>query len=308
MLIAVPTLANYLGVRSGANLSNILTITKLLPLLVLIVLGLFRFLHEPQLISPTEFSHPGLGAWLRALLLLIFAYAGFENTLAPSAEIREVRRTVPFALAVGLLICATLYASIQFITVATLGTRLSEYPLAETASALLSHGALLVAIAVMLSTYGWLSGDILASPRIMYAFAENGDAPLFLARTHSTFRTPALAIFMYAALTWVLSVTGTFLWVAAVGGASSLILYSGVCAALIRLRHRYPDAQAFRIPFGTVLAVVAIGISVALVSALDRRQAMLMVATALIATVNWWWAKQRETRASQAVVAAGASS
>ena len=72
-----------------------------------------------------------------------------------------------------------------------------------------------------------ISGDILASPRIVYAFAESGDAPPFLANVNSTFRTPAFAICIYAALTWMLAVSGTFLWVAAVGGASTLILYSG---------------------------------------------------------------------------------
>lgn len=302
-LIAVPTAANYVGVRSGARLSNILTLAKLLPLCVLILLGLLRFSQHPQLISSIEFTRPGTPAWLRALLLLIFAYAGFENTLAPGAEVRDPRRTVPFALIVGLGVCAALYASIQFVTVASIGTRPTEHPLADVADLLLSHGSLFVALAVMISTYGWLSGDILTSPRIVYAFAETGDAPRSLGKIHSSFQTPAFAIIVYAMLTWVLAVTGTFLWVAAVGAASSLILYSGVCAALIRLRHRQPQTDAFRIPFGPVLAVLAIVISLALISALDRRQALLMVITALLASLNWWWARRREVESKQSAEA-----
>jgi len=309
-LIALPAAANYVGVRSGARLSNILTLAKLLPLGILILLGLLRFSQHPQLISSIEFTSPGTAAWLRALLLLIFAYAGFENTLAPGAEVRNPRRTVPFALIVGLLVCAALYASIQFVTVDSIGTRPTEHPLADVADLLLSHGSLFVALAVMISTYGWISGDILTSPRIVYAFAETGDAPRFLGNIHSGFQTPAFAIVVYAILTWVLAVTGTFLWVAAVGGASTLILYSGVCAALIRLRHVEPRAEAFRIPFGPVVAVLAIGISVVLISALDRLQALLMVITAALATANWWWAKRREVhnkQDAQGVVAAGIS-
>jgi APA family basic amino acid/polyamine antiporter len=89
LLIAVPTAANYVGVRSGANLSTTLTIAKLLPLLLLIGLGLARFSQQPQLISAIEFTHPGSAAWLKALLLLIFTYSGFENTLAPGGEVKE---------------------------------------------------------------------------------------------------------------------------------------------------------------------------------------------------------------------------
>jgi basic amino acid/polyamine antiporter, APA family len=310
LLIAAPTAANCIGVRSGARLSNVLTIAKLLPLCVLIVLGLVRFSQHPQIISVVEFTHPGSGAWLRALLLLTFAYSGFENSLAPGAELKDPRRTVPFALIAGVVVCAALYASVQFVTVATIGTKPTEHPLADVADLLLSHGSLFVALGVMISTYGFISGDILTSPRIVYAFAETGDAPSFLGKVHSGFQTPAFAIIVYALLEWVLAVTGTFLWVAAIAGASSLILYSGVCAALIRLRRLEPQAQAFRIPCGRVLAVLAIGISLPLISALDRRQGLLMVATASLASLNWWWAKRRDVekqRATEVLVATGAS-
>lgn len=152
LLIAVPLAANYFGVRSGANLSNALTVAKLLPLVLLIVLGLIHFSKQPKLISAVEFTHPGSAAWLRALLLLTFAYSGFENAMAPGAEVKDPRRTMPFALATGLIVCSIVYALVQFVAVATIGTRPSEYPLADTASVLLSHGGLFVAVAVMIST------------------------------------------------------------------------------------------------------------------------------------------------------------
>src|SRR5205807_4632350 len=103
VLIAIPTTVNYFGVRSGANLSNILTVAKLLPLVLLIVLGLARVIHQPDDIHVIEFTNAGWSAWLNALLLLIFAYGGFEDTLAPSGEVKEPRRTAPFALFSGLV-------------------------------------------------------------------------------------------------------------------------------------------------------------------------------------------------------------
>ena len=296
-VIVIPTVVNYFGVRRGANMSTVLTVAKLLPLVLLIALGLAHFIQQqPQPAAVAEFAKPGMSAWLRALLLLIFAYAGFEFAVAPGGEIENPRRTVPFGLATGLLVCALVYTLIQFVTVATIGASATQHPLADTASVLLRRGgSLFVAIAVMISTYAWISGNIVTAPRIVYAFAANGDAPAFLAKINPRFNTPVLAIAVYAVLMFLLATTGTYLWVAAVGAAALLILYSAVCASLIRLRRMQPEAQALRIPFGPAFAVLSIAISVALISALDRHQVLLIGVTALLATTNWGWAKQRST-------------
>jgi amino acid transporter len=307
-VIIVPTAVNYFGVRRGANLSTVLTVAKLLPLILLIVLGLVHFGNHPQLISVAEFAQPRMSAWMRALLLLIFAYAGFEFAVAPAGEVKDPRRTVPFALATGLAICAALYTMIQFVTVATIGASATAHPLAETASVLLHRGgSLFVAVSVMISTYAWISGNIVTAPRIVYSFASNGDLPDWLAKINPTFNTPAWAIIIYAVLMWLLAATGTYLWVAAVGAAALLILYSGVCASLIRLRRLHPEAQALRIPFGPALAVVSIAVSLALISALNLRQGLLIGVTALIASANWWWAKRQTINEGVSTVAVAAS-
>jgi basic amino acid/polyamine antiporter, APA family len=167
-------------------------------------------------------------------------------------------------------------------------------------------GSLFVAVSVMVSTYAWISGQIVSSPRILYAFAANGDAPSILARINSRFNTPGAAIVVFAGLVWLLAATGTYLWIVAVGAGALLILYCGVCASLIRLRRMQSQASALRIPFGPVLAVISIAISLTLISALDGRQALLIGVTALLATVNWWWAKRHEVKEleSSAAVAA----
>jgi amino acid transporter len=307
-VIIVPTAVNYFGVRRGANLSTVLTVAKLLPLILLIVLGLVHFGNHPQLISVAEFAQPRMSAWMRALLLLIFAYAGFEFAVAPAGEVKDPRRTVPFALATGLAICAALYTMIQFVTVATIGASTTPHPLADTASVLLHRGgSQFVAVSVMISTYAWISGNIVTAPRIVYSFASNGDLPDWLAKINPTFNTPAWAIIIYAVLMWLLAATGTYLWVAAVGAAALLILYSGVCASLIRLRRLQPGAQALRIPFGPALAVVSIAVSLALISALNLRQGLLIGVTALIASANWWWAKRQTINEGVSTVAVAAS-
>src|SRR5207245_8620836 len=138
--------------------------------------------------------------------------------------------------------------------------------------------------------------------------ASGGDFPIVLARLHARFNTPATAIVLYSAVVWLLAVTGTFLWAAALSGGATVVIYGGICAALIRLRQQQPHADALRLPFGRALAFGGILISVTLLTQLRAREALLMGVTVLIATANWWWAKRRsllKLQASQAVIAGG---
>ncbi len=215
-------------------------------------------------------------------------------------EIKEPRRTVPFGLAAGLLVSTIVYALLQFVTVATIGTKATDRPLADVASVLLGNGgAMFVAVAIMISTYGWIAGGLLNAPRVPYAFSEQGDLPSSFRRLHPQYHTPSVAILFYSVLVWILALTGTFLWVAAVIGGSAAVLYAGMCAALIRLRRSNPQAQALRMPWGNTLAVIGILICVLLLSRLQFRQVLLMGVTAVLAAVNWWWAAHRASNASR---------
>jgi amino acid transporter len=300
LLISVPTVANYIGVRSGAALSNLLTLAKLLPLALIIALGIARFGHHIETIKRSEISSPGTASWLSALFILFFAYGGPENALVPAGEVKNPRRTVPFGLLAGLLICAAVYTLIQFVTVATIGTSTTSRPLAETATVLVGQsGRLLVTIGVMISTYGWLSGGLLEVPRLACSLAAEGDAPGFLGKLHPRFKTPAIAIVLYASFIWLLSATGAYLWIAAVGSGALIIIYSAGCAALIRLRRQHPDADALRLPFGQTFALAGIVICFAALTRLHIREALLMGITGLIASANWWWAKRESQRKTQ---------
>ena len=261
--------------------------------------------------TASEITSPGRASWLTAILLLVFSYGGSEHALVPAGEMKEPRRTVPFALLTGLLGCMIVYALLQFVTVAAIGASTTDRPLADTASVLLGRdGEMFVVIAVMMSTYAWLSGAILNLPRLACSLALGGDFPTFLGRLHTRFKTPAAAIVLFSGIVWGLAATGTFLWAAALSGGATVIIYSGMCAALIRLRQRRPHADALRIPFGRTLAVTGILIALALLTQLQAREALLMGITAMIATANWLWAKRREIstpKVSDGVVAAGVS-
>ncbi len=289
LLVTIPTVVNYLGVRQGVNLSVLFTLAKSLPLLLVIGLGVFHALITHH-VGP-ELSTASPGAWPKLLLVLFYAFSGWEDALAPTGEVAQPRRTIPFGLLTGLLICIFVYTLFQLVVFRIIGMSSTERPVVETASALLGNGAgSFVAVAVMLSTYGWLSGAFLNGPRFPVALAEHDDCPASLGRLHPRFRTPSIGILLYGAAVLVLAITGTFLWAIALTAGSLTIFYAITCAALIRLRVSQPHAKAFRIRFGPALAIAGIVISVALLFQLEARQLALMSITALLAAGNWAWA------------------
>jgi amino acid transporter len=288
-------------------LSNLLTVAKLLPLVLLITVGLLQFGQHFTLIHRGEIASPGIGAWLSALLLLIFAYGGSEGAVIPVGEVKDPRRTVPFGLFAGLAASATVYALVQFVTVATIGASNTGSPLADAASVLIGgSGATFVAVALMISAYGRISSTILNTPRLVSSLASERDLPLFLGKLHARFNTPTRAIVLYTAALWILAASGTFLWFAELAAASMIVVYASTCAALIRLRRQRPQAEALRLPFGSAVAVGGSFISLALLSRLQPRQALFMFVTALIAIANWWWAHRHTPRTDRAVAPAAA--
>jgi APA family basic amino acid/polyamine antiporter len=306
LLIAIPAALNYCGVRSGANFSTVMTIAKLSPLALLIVVGITRFAHQLQMIHVSEISSPGPSNWVRAVALLFFTFSGGEDSLIPTGEIREPRRTIPLAVGTGLIGCAAIYMLLQIVIVATVGPNATGAGSVVDAASLLfgTKGAALIAIGIMVSTYGFISGVMLNIPRLVYSLAAEGDLPSNFARIHPRFHTPAVAIVICAFAGWILAVSGTFLFVLAISAGATMVYYSGICASLPRLRKLHPRANAFRIPFGPALSVVAVAISVGMMMGLKRRELLMMCVTALIATANWLWARRHlntETKDESAV-------
>jgi len=292
-LVCVPAVVNYFGARSGAGLSSLLVVAKLLPLVLLIFVGVARFGGRFAAIHISQITAPGIKPWLLVLVLMIFSYTGFEYAIIPSGEMKNPRRAIPFALATSIFLVMVVYTLLQFVTVATIGLSTSARPVAEIASVLLGHpGAILMGIAVLVSTGGFVSSVMLHGPRLAYSMAAQGEFPRLLGRLHPRFRTPDVAIAVYAALVWLLAVTGGFLWAVVVSTAASAIVYAAICGALIQLRRRSPQADALRVPLGRAIAIVGILVSLALLTQLDRKGTIIMCATLVVAGANWWITRQ----------------
>lgn len=302
LLMAVLTWVNYIGVRSGTVLSNLFTVAKLATLGALVTGGLLFLVLKP---NPLLISAPAgpAGKWLHAILLLMFAYGGYETALVPGGEARNPRRDYPFALFVALLTCTFLFTMTQWIVISVVPpSAMTDRPVATAAQVMLGPwGAGIVSIAVMIACYGYLSANMLSFPRMAFALAEQRDVPYVFARIHPKFRTPHVAIVTLAICIWVFSLAGGFQWNLMISSISRLIYYGSVCAALPVLRRRKDVPQAkFSLPLGEVFSVLAVGVSLMLFPKLDHRGLVVVGILALCITLNIIWAARRDKGVSAA--------
>ncbi len=259
------TWVNVIGVRAGARLAVTLTIAKMLPLVFFVVVGVFFM--DWSLLAPMDW--PARGALGEAALLLLFAYAGFENTPAAAGEYSNPRRDVPFALVTMILIVAGTYVAIQIVALGTLpGLASSSSPLAEAAGTFAGPGAvLLLTLGAAISILGNLSNTTLTGPRYLYALAVDGFGPRVLARAHPRFHTPSAAIITQSVLALVLAFTGSFVQLALLSVVARLCTYIGTCASLLILRRRHGDQPGvLQLPGGPLIPLAALAVSLSLLA------------------------------------------
>ena len=265
------------GIRQSAIVVNAFTIAKLTPLVLFIALGL------PHV--SVEALRPDMAAltWTQistAALLLIFAFGGFEVIPVPAGETRDPTRAVPFAMITVLLIVAVVMTLVHIVAIGTLPTlAASRTPLADSAAVFLgAAGALLMTAGAAISMTGNNIGQALSGSRNLFALAEQSDLPRAVAHVHPRFRTPDVAIVATCLVTLVLALSGSFAALALLSAITRLLVYAGTCASVLALRRQ--GRAPFTIPFGPVIPVVALVLSVAILYGASRPQ-LQMGASAL---------------------------
>jgi amino acid transporter len=297
ILIGFLAFVNYRGVKSGATVSNVFTVAKLVPLFSFAILGgIFLLQRHPAMraVTPGGTTVP-LRNWLEGVLVIMFAYGGFEGAVVPMAEAKNPRRDAPFALGTALVTVALLFCAIQYVVVAALPmAAATDRPLAVAARQMWGPpGAMLITLGALISVYGYLSAQMLNTPRLIFALGERGDAPSIFSRIHPRFRTPHVSIFFFAASVWCLAALGNFKWNVLISSAGRLFAYGLVCAALPVLRRKYPDAAAYRLPAGNFFAGLGIIFMLVLASRMRLGEWIVILVTMAIAFLNWLWARNR---------------
>jgi amino acid transporter len=291
---------NYRGVGAGTVMSNVTAVAKLAALGLVCVAGVAWLMIHPA--APAGPATAGADKWLKAMLLLFFAYGGYEAALNPMGEARNPRADVAFALFTALVIVTVIYSVLQWVVVALLADPAhSQRPIADAVRVMFGEGgAALISVGALISVYGYVSGNMLTTPRGIFAPACQGDFPAVLAAVHSRWRTPYVSILVFAVVLWGFSQFASFSWNVTLSAVTRVVYYAGICAAVPVLRRRQPGADAFRVPGGLLLPVVGITICIVLLTRVDFGQSVLVLATVAVALLNWALVRERGGAPAQA--------
>jgi amino acid transporter len=257
LVVAALAFINLLGIRQAAIVSNIFTVGKLVPIIIFIAAGLF-FLNP----AAYEFGpRPTTGAFSQSVLLLVYAFTGFEMATIPAGEVRDPQRNLPRALLIAILVVAILYIMIQVVCVGTLpGLAQSQKPLADAGSQFLGvAGGAIISAGAIVSITGNLNILLLSGSRLPFAMAEQKQLPEFIGSIHQKFFTPWVSILITAGIMLFLTLKSSFVTALTISAIARLFTYAATCLALpiFRARRETP-AALFRLPGGTVVAVLSL--------------------------------------------------
>ena len=260
LVVLALTVINLVGVRQAAITGNLFTIGKLVPLLLFIAVGLF-FLQPANY---TFAARPQLGAFSQSVLLLVYAFSGFEMAAIPAGEVRDPQRNLPRAILIALGVVAFVYILIQVVCVGTLPQlAASQRPLADSARQFMGGvGGAVISAGAVISITGNLNIGLLSGSRMPFAMAERKELPSFLARTHKRFHTPHMAILITSAVVLAVTLSGTFIYALTISTLTRLASYAVTCAALPLLRRRKDMPPAtFKVPAGEIVSILVLILS-----------------------------------------------
>jgi len=300
VVVVVLSVANIAGVRTSTAITNVLTVGKVLPLFLLVMAGFF-------LVDPQRYSFaaaPSYGAFSTAALLAMFAFAGLESALIPAGEMRDPQRHVPFSLIAGMSVVAALYICVQAVCIGLVPDLAhASRPLSDAAGRIIGRaGESAVAAAALISIAGVMNAIVFASPRILFAMAENGELPRVFCSTHPRFRTPVAAIVATTTAGGLVALLSTFVSALTISTIVRLVAYMATCAALPVMRRRIelPPAS-FSAPAGPLISAGAIALGVWLLSNTAWTELRLCAMAVLLGVVIYLSCARR-TRGVEAAV------
>ncbi|MBA3344622.1 MAG: amino acid permease [Gemmatimonadales bacterium] len=287
-MIAVLTAINIRGVSLGASIQTVFTVAKVGALAAIVILGLTLF-RQPDVAAANFSNFWGTGDWSLAVLPVIgaamvgslFSADAWNNVTFAAAEVREPSRNLPRALAVGTITVSLLYilANVAYLNtlpfygdsnggdVLARGLQYAAQDRVGTAAIEVAVGAgaaTVMAVAILLSTFGCNNGLILSGPRVYYAMARD---QLFFARAgalHPQYRTPVFGLVVQAVWAMVLCISGTYGQLLDYVVFAALVFYFLTTLALFRLRRIRPDlprpVKAFGYPVLPALYLLAVGV------------------------------------------------
>jgi len=296
IVVLALTVSNIVGVKQGATITNVFAVGKLLPLLLFAIIGLF-------FISPGNFTFgeiPQASSFSSTMLLLVYAFVGFEVAVIPAGEVKDPHKNYPFALFTSLAVVTLIYILVQIVSIGTLpNLATSEKPLADAASNFLGPwGAALIAAGALISILGNLNVGLLGGSRILYAMGERRELPSVIAKTHERLKTPYISVLLNAVVILVLTLQSSFLSALAVATITRLLIYATTCISLPIFRARKDAPRAgFLNPLGIVPASLSLALIVWLLANVDfSKEGLPIIVLAVIGLVIYFFGRFLKTK------------
>lgn len=261
MVCVALTAINIIGIRQGMMAIFALTVLKLLPLILLVFLGISQI--NPEIFAAADI--PPLDSLGETMLIVFYAFVGFESAVIPAGEARNAKRDIPLALVRTILAITVFYFLIQIVTTSVAPDVVgSKTPLADVAMILLgTAGAGILTLGAVFSITGNLTSSMLSAPRMLYAMGQLGSLPAWFGRIHPRFQTPSNAILFYSAFSIILALSGGFVFLAVISTIVRLMVYVMCIATLPVLHRKLGEYEGqFRLYGGMVIPVVALIISI----------------------------------------------
>jgi basic amino acid/polyamine antiporter, APA family len=278
------TLINYISVKQAGRVNDILTVLKLAPILIFTIVGIFYFILKPQILlsNLTPLAPLGFGSFGSALVLIFWAYVGFELVTVPSDEIINSKKTIPLAIIIGMSIITIFYLVTNFVIIGSVPwTELSKSsaPLALAGYALMGGlGALILSLGALLSISGSDEAGILSSARIPYAMAGDGLLPKMLAKVHPKYKTPYISLIIQSLITLIAALIGNISQLIILSVFTLLFPYLLTCISVFPLRKKY--GKGINLP--SVIPILGIIISIYMISQTALQQIIVGVTLILV--------------------------
>ena len=283
-------IVNVKGVKNGVKTVKFVTITKLIPLLLLVFFSWGKISFDNLSIT-TSSSFSDIA---QVSLILFFAFQGAESGLSISGEVKHPKRSIPRGIFISIITILILYILIQTVSQGVLGNSLSNFkenPLGAVADNVFGPiGFTAITLAAAISMIGCLSSSILSMPRVLFRASKDNILPIKpLTKTHSKFKTPYISIICYAAIGFLFASIGGFEQLAIISSATILLIYLGVSLSVMKLKIKNTDTKnVFRIPGGNIVPILSSLTILYLLSKLALNECIIITIIIAILTILYF--------------------
>ena len=257
IIIGSITVINVMGVKKAIKAINFITLFKLLPILLLILLALPHL--TPEGVLPKDL--PSFDQMEGLVLLIFYAFVGFEGVLVTAGETKNPKKTIPRALITGILVITAIYFAVSMTYVNVVSNGSGDTPLVEMGEILMGPvGGVIIIITAIFSILGNATSIVIAAPRMTYAMAEEGSLPKWFGQVHDKYKTPANSIVFLGVLAFLLAISGTFVYLALASTLARMVAYAICMVSLHNIRKKAdPETlkNATNLPFGYLIPGIA---------------------------------------------------